>query len=311
PKEKPHQQNTRPTVRELLEQQRRCGGNSSAAASPKGPSHQTDRFNFSDTGDVAGPIYHPTYPSWHTDVSQSIISPESCCYGLPNEFTPSDHVSPFNTTSMYQSYGFAAPCSEPAAPYPHQHLPSFLAMRPGSGPSLFEAPQTDVQHWPLSGAGSGPACAQQEVQPTPYHNSTPTPQPIIPSQLEEARRTIQSMEISELLQRDGDGDTILHIYAVKGLREFVFAAAEQIRDLKGLEMREHKGKTPLLVAVTANQSAVVCDLIQLGADIQAADFKGQTAFHLTATYGYPSILQAVLLTGVTVNVETRNFEATR
>ncbi|XP_072324941.1 NF-kappa-B inhibitor delta [Scyliorhinus torazame] len=96
------------------------------------------------------------------------------------------------------------------------------------------------------------------------------------------------------------------------MREFVRAAAEQIQSqvqsLNGLETREHKGKTPLLVAVTANLADVVSDLIELGADVTAADFKGQTALHLAATYGYPGILQVLLWSGVTVNVEDRNFE---
>ncbi|XP_078064599.1 NF-kappa-B inhibitor delta-like, partial [Mustelus asterias] len=105
---------------------------------------------------------------------------------------------------------------------------------------------------------------------------------------------------------------ILHIYAAKGMREFVRATAEkiqlQIQPLNGLETREHKGKTPLLVAVTANQAGVVSDLIELGADVKAADFKGQNSLHLSATYGYPRILQAVLWSGVIVNIEARNFE---
>ncbi|NWZ72774.1 IKBD inhibitor, partial [Acrocephalus arundinaceus] len=50
-------------------------------------------------------------------------------------------------------------------------------------------------------------------------------------------------------------------------------------------------QTPLLVAVTARHAAIVHDLIQAGADINAVDNKGQSALHLAATYGYAQVLQ--------------------
>lgn len=50
-------------------------------------------------------------------------------------------------------------------------------------------------------------------------------------------------------------------------------------------------QTPLLVAVTARQPAIVHDLIQAGADVNAVDNKGQSALHLAATYGYAQVLQ--------------------
>ncbi|NXR44459.1 IKBD inhibitor, partial [Hippolais icterina] len=50
-------------------------------------------------------------------------------------------------------------------------------------------------------------------------------------------------------------------------------------------------QTPLLVAVTARQAAIVHDLIQAGADVNAVDNKGQSALHLAATYGYAQVLQ--------------------
>uniref|UniRef100_A0A8D2KW58 NFKB inhibitor delta n=1 Tax=Varanus komodoensis TaxID=61221 RepID=A0A8D2KW58_VARKO len=66
--------------------------------------------------------------------------------------------------------------------------------------------------------------------------------------------------------------------------------------------------TPLLVAAAANQANIVKDLILLGADVNAVDQKGQTVLHLGATYGLPSVIEAVLLTNNPVNVEARNFE---
>lgn len=45
------------------------------------------------------------------------------------------------------------------------------------------------------------------------------------------------------------------------------------------------------MAVTARQPAIVHDLIQTGADVNAVDNKGQSALHLAATYGYAQVLQ--------------------
>ncbi|XP_067910126.1 NF-kappa-B inhibitor delta isoform X2 [Heterodontus francisci] len=127
-------------------------------------------------------------------------------------------------------------------------------------------------------------------------------------ELEDARRTIASMAIEKLLQQDEDNDTILHIYAAKGMREHAYAAAERMRELRRLDTKEHRGKTPLLVAVVANQPLIVRDLIMFGADLNAVDDKGQTFLHLAATYGHLSIIQMVLAAGALVNLESRDFE---
>ncbi|NWS73810.1 IKBD inhibitor, partial [Crotophaga sulcirostris] len=84
---------------------------------------------------------------------------------------------------------------------------------------------------------------------------------------------------------------ILHIYAAKGMRAYALAAAERMKLLRRLDAKEHRGKTPLLVAVTARQAAIVYDLIQTGADVNAVDNKGQSALHLAATYGFAQVLQ--------------------
>ncbi|XP_026150186.1 NF-kappa-B inhibitor delta isoform X2 [Mastacembelus armatus] len=128
------------------------------------------------------------------------------------------------------------------------------------------------------------------------------------TKLEEARMLLSGMDYSRATGQDEDGDTILHIYTAKGLRECAFAAAERLRDIGKLDAKEHKGKTALLVAVTANQPEIVQDLLSLGADINSCDVKGQTALHLAAHYGFPGVLQAILSSRPAVNLEARNFE---
>ncbi|XP_037640263.1 NF-kappa-B inhibitor delta isoform X2 [Sebastes umbrosus] len=128
------------------------------------------------------------------------------------------------------------------------------------------------------------------------------------TKLEEARMLLNGMDYSRATGQDEDGDTILHIYTAKGLRECAFAAAERLRDVGRLDAKEHKGKTALLVAVTANQPEIVQDLLAFGTDINACDVKGQTALHLAAHYGLPGVLQAILSSRPAVNLEARNFE---
>ncbi|KAF7708164.1 NF-kappa-B inhibitor delta isoform X2 [Silurus meridionalis] len=126
--------------------------------------------------------------------------------------------------------------------------------------------------------------------------------------LDKARLSLQTMDYTRTTWKDDDGDTILHIYTAKGEREYAFAAAEKLQELGKLDTKEHRGKTALLVAVTANQPEIVQDLLTLGADISICDIKGQTALHLAATYGFPQVMKVILSMEHGVDLEARNFE---
>ncbi|NWV62552.1 IKBD inhibitor, partial [Malurus elegans] len=136
---------------------------------------------------------------------------------------------------------------------------------------------------------------------------TPGPNPE-PQELAAARAALRGRDPQELLRQDEEGDTLLHVLCAGGLWAPARAAAEALRDLGGLEVREHQGKTPLLVAAAAAAPEIVRDLLVLGANPDAADHWGRTALHLAAAYGHPEILQAMMSSGIPVNMETRNFE---
>ncbi|TSL40946.1 NF-kappa-B inhibitor delta [Bagarius yarrelli] len=127
------------------------------------------------------------------------------------------------------------------------------------------------------------------------------------AKLEQARLVLQA-NYNRTTWKDDDGDTILHIYTAKGQREYAFAAAEKLKEHGALDAKEHRGKTALMVAVTANQPDIVQDLLSLGADISICDIKGQTALHLSATYGFPQVMKVILSMEHRVDLEARNFE---
>ncbi|XP_038016720.1 NF-kappa-B inhibitor delta-like isoform X5 [Motacilla alba alba] len=129
-----------------------------------------------------------------------------------------------------------------------------------------------------------------------------------PQDLAAARAALGGRDPRELLQQDEEGDTLLHVLCAGRQWALARAAAEALRDLGGLELREHLGKTPLLVAAAAAAPEIVRDLLVLGANPDAADHGGRTALHLAAAYGHPEILQAMMSSGVPVTVEARNFE---
>ncbi|NWX89077.1 IKBD inhibitor, partial [Nothoprocta pentlandii] len=155
-----------------------------------------------------------------------------------------------------------------------------------------------LQYQPASSTLPGP-----QFVPLPISIPEPAPQ-----ELEDARRVIGTLPIEKLLLEDEDNDTVLHIYAAKGMRAYTLAAAERMKEMQRLDAKEHRGKTPLLVAVTARQPAIVYDLIQMGADVNAVDNKGQSALHLAATYGFAQVLQVILSLGFPLDLEMKDFE---
>ncbi|CAN2388046.1 Nuclear factor of kappa light polypeptide gene enhancer in B-cells inhibitor [Pristimantis euphronides] len=133
---------------------------------------------------------------------------------------------------------------------------------------------------------------------------------LMPLELEEASSHIQGISPEQLLHRDEDGDTILHLYAARGLRCQSYAVAERFLQYGQLDAKEHNGKSPLLVAVAANQPEIVYDLLTLGADVNASDWKGQTALHVSGTYGLLDVLKVFLAFQhqKKIDVEARNYD---
>ncbi|KAM4581228.1 NF-kappa-B inhibitor delta [Odontesthes bonariensis] len=279
PKEKPCC--TLPTVKKLLEQKRRretsavpapCSTASTSPVPPPAATELSSSESFTCTGAAS------SYSDMAVSYEQWVPAAES----------------PLSYYTSHPGPSFAAAYNVPMTPdySAQQQVPGFLETVSQS----YEFPVADPNmalSWSL-----GPSQTTQLI----FGHSMDS------NKLEEARMLLNRMDYSRATCQDEDGDTILHIYTAKGLRECAFAAAETLRQVGRLDAKEHKGKTALLVAVTANHPEIVQDLLSLGADINACDVKGQTALHLAAHYGFPGVLQAILSNRPSVNLEARNFE---
>ncbi|XP_044063552.1 NF-kappa-B inhibitor delta isoform X3 [Siniperca chuatsi] len=251
----------------------------------------------------------------------------SCSTASTSPVPPTTQLSssePFTCTGASSSYSDMAVSYEQWTPASESTL-SYYPSNPGSSyAAAYNLPMTSEYGTQQQVPGFGETMSQTYECPMTVADPSMAPSwsLLSPSQtaplgfgslmdatkLEEARMLLSGMDYSRATRQDEDGDTILHIYTAKGLRECAFAAAERLRDVGRLDAKEHKGKTALLVAVTANQPEIVQDLLSLGTDINACDVKGQTALHLAAHYGLPGVLQAILCSRPAVNLEARNFE---
>ncbi|XP_046890538.1 NF-kappa-B inhibitor delta isoform X1 [Hypomesus transpacificus] len=301
-----------PTVKKLLEQKRKretASGSPSAATTSPAPPNVGQQVSTSELSTSTGACNRfSDMPVSYCESWEAVCAHPGPSAVLENPFASMGTSSYSNQTGLEdssQASAYSLPMVSAYSPQPIQQsgplYPDSLGHQfhlecpvSDAGPSLVSS-----SLW-LSGAGAqGPTLS-------PYPRQLAVERQMDINMLREARAFFQERDYS--WHPDEDGDTILHIYTAKGLREYAFAAAEKLRDLGTLDTKEHKGKTALLVAVTADQPEIVQDLLFLGADINACDVKGQTALHLAATYGYPRILQVILSSGPGVNLEARNFE---
>ncbi|XP_025222165.1 NF-kappa-B inhibitor delta isoform X1 [Theropithecus gelada] len=266
------------TVKKLLEEQRRRQQQQPDAGGVQGqflpPPEQplTPSVNEAVTG-------HPPFPAHSETVGSGLSS-----LGLPMGFPDWDP----NTHAAYTDSPYSCPASA---------AESFL-------PSDFYPPSDPGQPCPFpQGMEAGP----WRVSTLP--SGTPQFPAVVPGpSLEAARAHILALGPQQLLAQDEEGDTLLHLFAARGLRWAAYAAAEVLQVYRRLDIREHKGKTPLLVAAAANQPLIVEDLLNLGAEPNATDHQGRSVLHVAATYGLPGVLLAVLNSGVQVDLEARDFE---
>ncbi|XP_037371395.1 NF-kappa-B inhibitor delta [Talpa occidentalis] len=266
------------TVKKLLEEQRRRQQQPAAGGVPgQFPAPLAQSLTPSVSEGEAG---HTPYPA-HQETLGSGPGSLAPHPGFP-DWDPNTNAayadSPYPYLASSAAEGFLTPDFYPPSDL-GRPCPFSLGMEAGS--------------WRGSGLPSGPP------QLPPVVTST---------SLDTARAHILALGPQQLLAQDEDGDTFLHLFAARGLRWAAYAAAEVLQVYRRLDIREHKGKTPLLVAAAANQPLIVEDLLNLGAEPNATDHQGRSVLHVAATYGLPGVLSAVFNSGVRVNLEARDFE---
>ncbi|XP_054638357.1 NF-kappa-B inhibitor delta [Dunckerocampus dactyliophorus] len=287
PKEKPCC--TLPTVKKLLEQKRKRETSSVSTSCPS----------------------NTTSPVAANMVAMSASEPLTLtCSGASSSYTDMTAMD-YEQWALMQEPTLSYDPNQPGPSFPvgyniPQHS-DFSSQPQQQQPQGFGGNASQTYECLMTGAGQSETSSWSRVQPSQAPPST-LGSWLDGSTLEKARRLLSDMDYSRVTGQDEDGDTILHIYTAKGLREWAFAAAEKLRDLGKLDAKEHKGKTALLVAVTANHPDIVQDLLSFGADINACDVKGQSALHLAAHDGYPGVLQVIFSSRCAVNLEARNFE---
>ncbi|KAM4796471.1 NF-kappa-B inhibitor zeta [Rhinophrynus dorsalis] len=131
-------------------------------------------------------------------------------------------------------------------------------------------------------------------------------------QIEQEENKIASVSQEQLLSKDSDGDTYLHISVAQGRRALSYVLARKMAALNTLDIKEHNNQSALQVAVAANQHLIVQDLISLGAQVSTTDCWGRTPIHVCAQKGYYQVLQAIQK-GATENnqyidVDAKNYE---
>ena len=90
---------------------------------------------------------------------------------------------------------------------------------------------------------------------------------------------------------DSHGSTLLHLAAKAGKRRIV----EELISLGASYMRDHLGRTPLLIAAISGHTSVATTLLDAAlADINEADSSGATALLLAAQAGHTHLLRALL-----------------
>ncbi len=72
-----------------------------------------------------------------------------------------------------------------------------------------------------------------------------------------------------------------------------------------LNQKDDFGSTPLIIAITFDQSAVAKQLIEAGADLNATGADGGTALHSAAFYCRTDLVQALLDKGAELNIRNQ------
>uniref|UniRef100_A0A8C5LUH6 NFKB inhibitor zeta n=1 Tax=Leptobrachium leishanense TaxID=445787 RepID=A0A8C5LUH6_9ANUR len=131
-------------------------------------------------------------------------------------------------------------------------------------------------------------------------------------QIEQEEQKLANVSDQQLLAKDSDGDTCLHISVAQGRRPFSYVVARRMAALNMLDIKEHNNQSAFQVAVAANQHLIAQDLISFGAEVRTTDFWGRTPLHVCAVNGYSKVLEAIhkglSITNQYLDVDAINYD---
>ncbi|XP_066475859.1 NF-kappa-B inhibitor zeta isoform X1 [Tiliqua scincoides] len=131
-------------------------------------------------------------------------------------------------------------------------------------------------------------------------------------QVEQEEQKLANISQDQILAKDSDNDTFLHIAVAQGRRAVSYVLARKMAALHVLDIKEHNGQSALQVAVAANQHLIVQDLVSLGAQVNTTDCWGRTPLHVCAEKGHAQVLQAIqkgaIASNQYVDLEATNYD---
>ncbi|XP_048458740.1 NF-kappa-B inhibitor zeta [Rhincodon typus] len=131
-------------------------------------------------------------------------------------------------------------------------------------------------------------------------------------QIEQEEKKLSHLTQEQLLSKDTDGDTLLHIAVAQGRRALAYVLGEKMAAINMMDIKEHNGQSALQVAVAANQHLIVEDLVSLGAQVNTSDRWGRTPLHVVAEKGFVQVLVAIekgmARSCQHLNLEVTNFD---
>ncbi|CAO2625957.1 NF-kappa-B inhibitor delta [Lemmus lemmus] len=285
------------TVKKLLEEQRRRQQQPEAGGVP---GHFSPPLAQPLTPSVkeaeAGHTHFPTFEETVDSRPGNLAPPPS---GFP-DWDPSTHAA-YTDSSYSAAEGFLTPDFYPPSD-PGRSGPFPLGMEDSLDTRLYPEPSLpQVGAWRVSSIPSG----------------SPQLPPSTGPSLETARAHILALGPQQLLAQDEEGDTLLHLFAARGLRWAAYAAAEVLQMYQQLDIREHKGKVRARSPdfstrgrghltfrgedsgspAAANQPLIVEDLLSLAPSLFC--FAGLTPLHtatlaLNAAMPLPSVCPRML-----------------
>ncbi|XP_043557025.1 NF-kappa-B inhibitor zeta isoform X1 [Chiloscyllium plagiosum] len=128
-------------------------------------------------------------------------------------------------------------------------------------------------------------------------------------QIEQEEKKLSHLTQEQLLSKDSDGDTLLHIAVAQGRRALAYVLGKKMAAINMMDIKEHNGQSALQVAVAANQHLIVEDLVSLGAQVNTSDRWGRTPLHVVAEKGFVQVLMAIEK-GMARNCHHLNLEVT-